>query len=455
MSITQITIEIKRCYPLNFNFENFIFHFISEKIKLSKTIPYNFSKKIKHKFDLKIDTTYYIKAMTEGEIIGIANFFIPSNFLFKKAKSLTIPNIKFTMTDYHKKRFFNNKDKETTIELDLEIKFTHVPKQLTFKKISSRRNPCDLRIIHSDRKRNRPSINTPNKTALHSATNIGGYIHYKKAIDEQDSPRKPRVYSAQQSANTSINNILPSNSNESSAISFVDSVLNENECDVDYYDKDNISVIDNLCLNNISPNESNEIDLQREKVINNTQIRLNKNLMQVLNDKCKIIKAYNCCQDKRRELTKKINKLNQWKGKFEVKNNITVNINRSDNDYFNKLCDIKCKENEIFDVIFSNVLKKNKNESPPSQMKKQIKGTTFNKHQKHKESNLTSDKALLLKVIKKTLNINVDLNICFNFEGISKFRDICHKYHLIKDSTISNGVYYNNQIKEEEETEYE
>ena len=342
MSITQITIEIKHCYPLTFNFENFIFHFISEKIKLSKAIPYNFSKKIKHKFDLKIDTTYYIKAMTEGEIIGIANFFIPANYLFKKAKSLTIPNIKFTMTDYHKKRFFHNKDKDSTIELDLEIKFAHVPKQLTFKKIS-RRNPCDLRVIHSDRKRNRPSINTPNKTALHSATNIGGYIHYKKAIEEQDSPRKHRVHSAQQSANTSINNILPTNSNETNVISIVDSVLNENECDGDYdKDKQNTSVIDSLCLNNISPNESNEIDCQRER-FNNTQVRLNKNLMQLLDDKCKIIKAYNCYQDKRRELTKKINKLNQWKGKFEVKNNITVNINRSDNEYFNKLCDIKIK----------------------------------------------------------------------------------------------------------------
>ena len=103
-----------------------MFHFVSDKIKLSDTIAYDSSKRIIHKFELKTDNTYYIKAMIGGEIVGIANFFVPASVLYKRTKHLNISKIKFTMTDYHKKRFFLNKDKDSTIEIDIHITFAYL-----------------------------------------------------------------------------------------------------------------------------------------------------------------------------------------------------------------------------------------------------------------------------------------------------------------------------------------
>ena len=449
MSITQIVISIKDYYPLNFDFSNFVFHFVSDKIKLSDTIPYDLPKKIIHKFEVKIDNTYYIKAMIGGEIVGIANFFVPASVLYKRTKNLNISNIKFTMTDYHKKRFFLNKDKDLTIEIDIHIKFSYLSKQVTFKRKMPKKQQSELRMINTDRKRHLSPINTPGNS-IHSIVNSNGLIHYKKAIEEYSTPRKYRVRSAQQSANTSFN-AIPSNSDRTNEISILDSILIENEynegTEKDEQEKNFAQLKESVVFSSLIPKDKELVDnicLQKES-FENMQKELNPKLNQLLNEQGQLVKSYSGYQDKKRELVKKINRLKQWRDKFDIKNRITVNHNRNENEYFDALIDIKNKENEILDLIFSY----NKNST-----KSQTKENTHKK-QKNKKQNeqIINDKDLLLNTLKRMLNINMDINVCFNKEGLSKLKNICNKYQLIDVNSNNKCLYFNQQIREEEEGE--
>ena len=47
----------------------------------------------------------------------------------------------------------------------------------------------------------------------------------------------------------------------------------------------------------------------------------------------------------------------------------------------------------------------------------------------------------------------MDIHVCFNKEGLSKLKDICNKYQLIDDTNNNKRLYFNQQIREEEEGE--
>ena len=151
------------------------------------------------------------------------------------------------------------------------------------------------------------------------------------------------------------------------------------------------------------------------------QAAYQKKIVELVETHDKLLNSYKNYNDKLRTLKKKKNKYTEAKEKADIKSKIFVNVNRNSNKYIKSLIDCKKKESNLIELLMK----------------------TF-----EEKSNDIEDKELLLKVLKRALDLKVDLSSCFNKEGIAKFKTICEKYNLIDNIT-------NNQIKEEDEFEHD
>ena len=93
MSITEIKFSIKEYKPIIFNFSDCCFQIYSQDTKFEKCIFYHQNNYVTDKTELKSDIKYFVKAMIEGEIFGIASFIIPRKIFYKKIKVFNINNL--------------------------------------------------------------------------------------------------------------------------------------------------------------------------------------------------------------------------------------------------------------------------------------------------------------------------------------------------------------------------
>ena len=99
MSISEIKFTIKEYNPLSFNFSNCYFQIYSDDTKFEKCIYYPQNNSVMDKTELKNNLKYFVKAMTEGEIFGIASFIIPRKIFDKKLKLYNFNNIELTLSE--------------------------------------------------------------------------------------------------------------------------------------------------------------------------------------------------------------------------------------------------------------------------------------------------------------------------------------------------------------------
>ena len=81
MSLTQLTFELTGYYPSTYNFNGYSFHIMSDETKFNGIIIYETRNTVNNRIDVKTDVNYFIKAMYAGELVGIANFKVPSKML--------------------------------------------------------------------------------------------------------------------------------------------------------------------------------------------------------------------------------------------------------------------------------------------------------------------------------------------------------------------------------------
>ena len=422
MSYTQIIFDIAEYYPSNFDFSGYSFEIISDETKFNGIIFYEQKNSIKDRIDVKTDIIYFLKAMYEGELVGIANLKIPNSVFYKKTKSLSFPKLKLTMSESTKKRLFKNKiikENQKSISVDLNLTFNYIEKQILYKtayktylnpQISNR---SQFSTISTGKKKSPRRSPVPSQKSL---------IQFKKQ-SHLTTPKKYKVKSAHHSANTSINDL---NSTDSE-ISIIDSVLidneytGENEREVE--EKDLEGIKSQLTLTTNCPVDSqlpDTISKQKEQLLT-MQLAYQKKIENLIEIHDKLVDSYKNYNDKLRNLKKKQHKLVESKAKYEIKNNMTTNYNRKNDKHINDLIKIKKEENSMLTLIMKYFDSNNKDLT--------------------KKDN---EKKLLLNVLKKALDLKVDLSSCFNKEGIAKFKTICEKYHLIDNLNV-------NQIQEEEE----
>ena len=119
MSITQLHFSITEYYPSTFDFDGYIFQFISDDTKFNDIIDYQERNTITDRIEIKTDLHYCIKAIYDGELIGIANLTIPSSAFYKKVKSLSFPKVNFTISGFTKKKLFTKE--YNSISIDIKV----------------------------------------------------------------------------------------------------------------------------------------------------------------------------------------------------------------------------------------------------------------------------------------------------------------------------------------------
>ena len=410
MSLTQLTFEITGYYPSTYNFNGYSFHIISDEMKFNGIIIYESRNSVNNRIDIKTDVNYFIKAMYAGELVGIANFKVPSSSFYKKSKCLTFPKLRLTMSEFTKKKLFTNQ-KEKYISVDLKITFSYIEKHIIFKtnkkEDTNVNNKTSYKTIQSERRKS-PKVSS------------NSVIRNFKKPFQLITPKQYKVKSAHHSANTSLE---LSNSSDSE-ISIIDSVLIDNEYNNLESERERVNeekelekLKKELTEESILPIDSKlpeKINQQKEKMII-MQVAYNRKIENLVDTHEKLVDSFKNYNDKLRTLKKKIHKLEDNKQKYKIENTITTKVNRNSDKYVQNLVELKQKENNLLKLIMKN-------------------------YDKAKiQRNEDKDKQLLLKVMKTVLELKVDLESCFNKEGITKFKTICEKYNLI-DTIINSSI---------------
>jgi len=115
-----ISLDIIDYFPSDFDYSAFSFIFISEEYNLEGEISYINSNQICHKIPLnnKKDIKYSIKVLKNDSLIGITEFIIPSQIIYKKEKIFD-KTCTINMTESTKKVLFGNSNKPTALKIDI------------------------------------------------------------------------------------------------------------------------------------------------------------------------------------------------------------------------------------------------------------------------------------------------------------------------------------------------
>ena len=235
MSISEIKFTIKEYNPLTFNFTNCYFQIYSDDTKFEKCIYYPQNNSVMDKTELKNNLKYFVKAMTEGEIFGIASFIIPRKIFDKKLKLYNFNNIELTLSEAILNKYFQIpiiQKPEFKISISLQININYVLKKLNFeKKIIKKKYPIKnyksnstFKLRINNRSNNSSLINKSNsslkinqsKTSMnhHSFPKFCYFSNYKKKIPLTQRQTKLNCFNY---------------SDTQSDISVIDSILIDND----------------------------------------------------------------------------------------------------------------------------------------------------------------------------------------------------------------------------------
>ncbi len=442
MSKIEISFNIINYKPNYFNFNDYYFEFVCDETKFKDIIEYSKKNIITNKTEIKTNLKYFIKVFYKKELIGLTNFNIPQKYLFKKKKSfnININNLKLTMSEFHLKKLFpnnnnNNNNNNLGISIDIKISFKFIQKKINFsyKKISNYKinNKKNFLYNYNNIYNNTSNYNNFNNNEFktHRETSLNSTINTNRSAKTPIYMRKKlnNMNYSEQNLKNNINYFNKNNENDDEDdLTVIDSVLIDNEFT---YENDNESndLKKKLNFNNNNnfeiPNDKDLINLiekTKNKFFDNL-IEKNKELNNVCERHCKLIKSLNNYQNKLKEIKIKKIKLENKINSNNI-NNIIANFNKNQNDFINKQLDIKEKENKLFDELYF-YLEDNINKN--------------NNFYTNNNNNSLNKKELLIKSIKNIMDLDVDLDKCFEPEEIKKFQNICEKYGIIE--SLSNN----------------
>ena len=439
MSKIEISFNIINYKPNYFNFNDYYFEFVCDETKFKDIIEYSKKNIITNKTEIKTNLKYFIKVFYKKELIGLTNFIIPQKYLFKKKKSfnININNLKLTMSEFHLKKLFpnnNNNNNNLGISIDIKISFKFIQKKINFsyKKISNYKNNNKKNFLYNynniyNNTSNYNNFNN-NEFKTHRETSLNSTINTNRSAKTPIYMRKKlnNMNYSEQNLKNNINYFNKNENDDEDDLTVIDSVLIDNEFT---YENDNESndLKKKLNFNNNNnfeiPNDKDLINLiekTKDKFFDNL-IEKNKELNNVCERHCKLIKSLNNYQNKLKEIKIKKIKLENKINSNNI-NNIIANFNKNQNDYINKKLDIKEKENKLFDELYF-YLEDNINKN--------------NNFYTNNNNNSLNKKELLIKSIKNIMDLDVDLDKCFEPEEIKKFQNICEKYGIIE--SLSNN----------------
>ena len=441
MSKIEISFNIINYKPNYFNFNDYYFEFVCDETKFKDIIEYSKKNIITNKTEIKTNLKYFIKVFYKKELIGLTNFIIPQKYLFKKKKSfnININNLKLTMSEFHLKKLFpnnnNNNNNNLGISIDIKISFKFIQKKINFsyKKISNYKinNKKNFLYNYNNIYNNTSNYNNFNNNEFktHRETSLNSTINTNRSAKTPIYMRKKlnNMNYSEQNLKNNFNYFNKNENDDEDDLTVIDSVLIDNEFT---YENDNESndLKKKLNFNNNNnfeiPNDKDLINLiekTKNKFFDNL-IEKNKELNNVCERHCKLIKSLNNYQNKLKEIKIKKIKLENKINSNNI-NNIIANFNKNQNDFINKQLDIKEKENKLFDELYfyleDNINKNN------------------NFYTNNNNNNSLNKKELLIKSIKNIMDLDVDLDKCFEPEEIKKFQNICEKYGIIE--SLSNN----------------
>ena len=440
MSKIEISFNIINYKPNYFNFNDYYFEFVCDETKFKDIIEYSKKNIITNKTEIKTNLKYFIKVFYKKELIGLTNFIIPQKYLFKKKKSfnININNLKLTMSEFHLKKLFpnnnNNNNNNLGISIDIKISFKFIQKKINFsyKKISNYKinNKKNFLYNYNNIYNNTSNYNNFNNNEFktHRETSLNSTINTNRSAKTPIYMRKKlnNMNYSEQNLKNNFNYFNKNENDDEDDLTVIDSVLIDNEFT---YENDNESndLKKKLNFNNNNnfeiPNDKDLINLiekTKNKFFDNL-IEKNKELNNVCERHCKLIKSLNNYQNKLKEIKIKKIKIENKINSNNI-NNIIANINKNQNDFINKQLDIKEKENKLFDELYF-YLEDNINKN--------------NNFYTNNNNNSLNKKELLIKSIKNIMDLDVDLDKCFEPEEIKKFQNICEKYGIIE--SLSNN----------------
>ena len=440
MSKIEISFNILNYKPNYFNFNDYYFEFVCDETKFKDIIEYSKKNIITNKTEIKTNLKYFIKVFYKKELIGLTNFIIPQKYLFKKKKSfnININNLKLTMSEFHLKKLFpnnnNNNNNNLGISIDIKISFKFIQKKINFsyKKISNYKinNKKNFLYNYNNIYNNTSNYNNFNNNEFktHRETSLNSTINTNRSAKTPIYMRKKlnNMNYSEQNLKNNFNYFNKNENDDEDDLTVIDSVLIDNEFT---YENDNESndLKKKLNFNNNNnfeiPNDKDLINLiekTKDKFFDNL-IEKNKELNNVCERHCKLIKSLNNYQNKLKEIKIKKIKLENKINSNNI-NNIIANFNKNQNDFINKQLDIKEKENKLFDELYF-YLEDNINKN--------------NNFYTNNNNNSLNKKELLIKSIKNIMDLDVDLDKCFEPEEIKKFQNICEKYGIIE--SLSNN----------------
>ena len=440
MSKIEISFNIINYKPNYFNFNEYYFEFVCDETNFKDIIEYSKKNIITNKTEIKSNLKYFIKVFYKKELIGLTNFIIPQKYLFKKKKSfnININNLKLTMSEFHLKKLFpnnnNNNNNNLGISIDIKISFKFIQKKINFsyKKISNYKinNKKNFLYNYNNIYNNTSNYNNFNNNEFktHRETSLNSTINTNRSAKTPIYMRKKlnNMNYSEQNLKNNFNYFNKNENDDEDDLTVIDSVLIDNEFT---YENDNESndLKKKLNFNNNNnfeiPNDKDLINLiekTKDKFFDNL-IEKNKELNNVCERHCKLIKSLNNYQNKLKEIKIKKIKIENKINSNNI-NNIIANFNKNQNDFINKQLDIKEKENKLFDELYF-YLEDNINKN--------------NNFYTNNNNNSLNKKELLIKSIKNIMDLDVDLDKCFEPEEIKKFQNICEKYGIIE--SLSNN----------------
>ena len=120
-SFIGITLDIIDYYPLDFDYNNYSFIFISEDKNFEREISYINANQICQKIPInKKDVKYSIKVTKDDSLIGISEFVIPYQIINKKDKiyDRVCP---ITMSDSIKKLLFGSAINAISLKIGIHV----------------------------------------------------------------------------------------------------------------------------------------------------------------------------------------------------------------------------------------------------------------------------------------------------------------------------------------------
>jgi hypothetical protein len=446
MSKIEISFNIINYKPNYFNFNEYYFEFVCDETNFKDIIEYSKKNIITNKTEIKSNLKYFIKVFYKKELIGLTNFLIPQKYLFKNKKSfsININNLKLTMSEFHLKKLFpnNNNDNNLGISIDIKISFKFIQKKINFshKKISNYKINKTKNFLYNYNNiynntsnynnYNNNEFKTHRETSLNSTINTNRSaktpIYMRKKLNNMNYSENKNNQKSLKNNFIYINNNKNNENDDEDDLTVIDSILIDNEYT---YENDNETndlkkkLNFNTINNNEIPNDKDLINLiekTKDKYFDNL-IEKNKELNNVCERHCKLIKSLNNYQNKLKEIKIKKIKIENKINSNNI-NNIIANFNKNQNDFINKHLDIKEKENKLFDELYF-YLEDNINKN--------------NNFYTNNNNNSLNKKELLIKSIKNIMDLDVDLDKCFEPEEIKKFQNICEKYGIIE--SLSNN----------------